>query len=54
MNNLYQIKMDSSKPETNVFPLNLTESQLNELRKYVDGKQTDSVQDLVIKLLKKV
>lgn len=52
MNNIYKIRMDKSYPDTYSFPLSLTDEQVYKLRKQVNGKQTDSVQDLVIKLLK--
>jgi hypothetical protein len=44
--------MDKSYPETYSFPLSLTDDQMTKLRRQVNGKQTDTVQDLVIKLLK--
>jgi len=53
MANMYHIKMDAKQPQTTSFSLDLTQSQVNRLRNYVDGKQTDTVQELVLKLLKK-
>ena len=53
MANIYHIKMDAKQPQTTSFSLDLTQSQVNRLRNYVDGKQTDTVQELVLKLLKK-
>lgn len=53
MSNLYHIKMDAKQPETKSFTLDLTPSQVNRLRNYVDGKITDTIQELVFKLLKK-
>jgi hypothetical protein len=54
MSNIYKIRMDKSYPETYSFPLTLTDEQIAKLRKQVNGNQTDTVQDLVIKLLKKI
>lgn len=45
--------MDAKQPETTSFTLDLSISQINRLRNYVDGKPTDTVQELVLKLLKK-
>jgi hypothetical protein len=53
MANIYHIKMDAKQPQTTSFSLDLTQSQVNRLRTYVDGKQTDTIQELVLKLLKK-
>ena len=53
MANMYHIKMDAKQPETTSFKLDLTQNQINRLRAYVDGKPTDTVQELVFKLLKK-
>lgn len=53
MNNIYHIKMDAKQPQTTSFTLDLTQSQVNRLRAYVDGKPTDTIQELVLKLLKK-
>lgn len=46
--------MDAKQPETQTFEIELTPSEIRKLSSFADATQTDSIQTMILKAIRKI